>query len=244
MTRKTRRVQEPPLSLSPEIVIPSASRPYERWLLSRVPSSPLVLLPESFRGGCSFGTALKRFLPTMMRRSLSSKTCYWQGPNDATEQILAPSAPSHRRYAATSSGNSVSQPDFFSGSPLRFVEAKSSSSFFVMDFSMVLEAPFKLDFLISPRLAASAAPAAFCWACDLAGMSGSPLNDGSIRKMPPCVDCSVEAVRPAAKFPFEIGDKQGYRLEDGCKSHTTAGGDGENAAHFLRDPDVVAGFCP
>jgi len=27
--------------------------------------SPLVLLPESFRGGCSFGTAPKRLLPAV-----------------------------------------------------------------------------------------------------------------------------------------------------------------------------------
>ncbi|CUW86933.1 hypothetical protein AGR2A_Cc110230 [Agrobacterium genomosp. 2 str. CFBP 5494] len=64
--------------------------------------------------------------------------------------------------------------DFFAGRPLRFVEAKSSSSFSVMDFSMLFEAPFKLDFFVSPLLAASAAPAAFCWAFDLAGMSCLP----------------------------------------------------------------------
>ncbi len=174
MTRKTRRVQEPPLSLSPEIVIPSASRPYERWLLSRVPSSPLVLLPESFRGGCSFGTAVKRFLPTMMRRSLSAKPRCWQGPNDASEQILAPSAPLPPQYVAASRKHGFFQSDFFSGRPLCFVEAKSASSFSVMDFSMLFEAPFKLDFFTSPRLAASAAPAAFCWAFDLAGMSDLP----------------------------------------------------------------------
>jgi hypothetical protein len=33
-----------------------------------------------------------------------------------------------------------------------------------------LDAPWSLDLGVSPRLALSAAPAAFCWAADLAGM--------------------------------------------------------------------------
>ena len=56
-----------------------------------------------------------------------------------------------------------------SGFPLRFVEASSSSCFSLIDFSMLLEAPFSSDFLVSPRFAESAAPAAFCCALDFAG---------------------------------------------------------------------------
>lgn len=208
MARKTRRVQEPPLSLSPEIVIPSASRPYERWLLSRVPSSPLVLLPESFRGGCSFGTALKRLLPMVMRRSLSAKPRCWQGPNDASEQILAPSAPSPPKDAVDSLEAVCHQSDFFSGRPLRFVDASSSSSFSVMDFSMLFEAPCKLDFLTSPRFAASAAPAAFCCAFDLAGMSDPP--SGTVLSRGKC--CAPTMV------PFErLGLRQNSPLKSARK---------------------------
>src|SRR3546814_11136825 len=39
-----------------------------------------------------------------------------------------------------------------------------------MDSSICLDAPLSLDFGCSPRFAASAAPAAFCWAFDVAGM--------------------------------------------------------------------------
>ncbi|CAC49713.1 HYPOTHETICAL PROTEIN SM_b21485 (plasmid) [Sinorhizobium meliloti 1021] len=55
--------------------------------------------------------------------------------------------------------------------PLRLVEAISSSSFSVMDSSMPLEAPLSSLFFFSPRLAARAAPAAFCCAFDFAGMA-------------------------------------------------------------------------
>jgi hypothetical protein len=55
------RFQTAPSVLLPEIVIPSADA--ESAILQS-PSGPLVLLPESFRGGCSFGTGANRFLPT------------------------------------------------------------------------------------------------------------------------------------------------------------------------------------
>jgi len=42
------------------------------------------------------------------------------------------------------------------------VEASSSSSFSGIDFSVDLEAPLSSLFLMSPRLTAKAAPAAFC----------------------------------------------------------------------------------
>ena len=64
--------------------------------------------------------------------------------------------------------------DLFSGSPLRFVSANSSSCFSLMDSSIPLDAPFNSLFLVSPRLADSAAPAAFCWAFDVAGIGFSP----------------------------------------------------------------------
>jgi len=40
-----------------------------------------------------------------------------------------------------------------------------------MDFSIDLDAPLSALFGVSPRLAESAAPAAFCCAADFAGMS-------------------------------------------------------------------------
>jgi hypothetical protein len=60
------------------------------------------------------------------------------------------------------------------GSFLRFVAANSSSWVFVIESAIWREAPFRLDFGVSPRLAERAAPAAFCWAFDLAGMGKSP----------------------------------------------------------------------
>src|SRR5688572_12031601 len=48
------------------------------------------------------------------------------------------------------------------GSFLRFALAMRSSSFPLMDFAMLREAPFRLDFDRSPRLAERAAPAAIC----------------------------------------------------------------------------------
>lgn len=56
------------------------------------------------------------------------------------------------------------------GLPLRLVEASSSSCCSVMDEAMLFEAPLSLDFGVLPRFAERAAPAAFCWAADLAGM--------------------------------------------------------------------------
>ncbi|MET3596113.1 hypothetical protein ABID26_005530 [Mesorhizobium shonense] len=70
----------------------------------------------------------------------------------------------------------------FCGFPFRFVEAILSSSFSLIDFSMLLEAPLSSLFFFSPRFAARAAPAAICWALDLAGIclllfqSVSPLS--------------------------------------------------------------------
>lgn len=57
-----------------------------------------------------------------------------------------------------------------SGLPLRLVEANSSSSFSLIDSYMLLDAPLSLLGLVLPRLAESAAPAAFCCAADFAGM--------------------------------------------------------------------------
>ena len=56
------------------------------------------------------------------------------------------------------------------GSFLRFVFAKSLSCFSDMDSAIFFDAPLRLDFLRSPRLAASAAPAAICCFFDLAGI--------------------------------------------------------------------------
>jgi hypothetical protein len=61
----------------------------------------------------------------------------------------------------------------FGGKFLRFVEAMSSSSFSVMDLCICFDAPFSSETFVSPRLADSAAPAAFCWTFDFAGMTRS-----------------------------------------------------------------------
>src|SRR5690606_5919570 len=76
----------------------------------------------------------------------------------------------HRRIGA--GGN---QSPFFFGRFLRLVEASSSSSPSLIDLYMLFEAPFSSFTLVSPRLAESAAPAAFCWASDLAGMGIAPV---------------------------------------------------------------------
>src|SRR6185312_14531987 len=57
-----------------------------------------------------------------------------------------------------------------SGLPLRLVEANSSSCFSLIDLYMPRDAPLSLLGLVLPRLAESAAPAAFCCAADLAGI--------------------------------------------------------------------------
>ena len=79
-----------------------------------------------------------------------------------------------RRQGANSSMPPGRDQDFetCSGLPLRLVEASSSSCSSVIDFSIDFDAPLSSLFLTSPRLAASAAPAAFCCAFDLAGMIG------------------------------------------------------------------------
>jgi hypothetical protein len=71
----------------------------------------------------------------------------------------------------------VDRDDFFvrdfaacSGLPLRLVEANSSSCLSLIDLYMLRDAPLSLLGLVLPRLAESAAPAAFCCAADFAGM--------------------------------------------------------------------------
>lgn len=55
------------------------------------------------------------------------------------------------------------------GLPFRGVAAKSSSWLSDIDSYISREAPLRAPTFSSPRLAASAAPAAFCWAFDFAG---------------------------------------------------------------------------
>ena len=57
-----------------------------------------------------------------------------------------------------------------SGLPLRLVEANSSSCFSLIGLYMPLDAPLSLLGPVLPRLAESAAPAAFCCAADFVGM--------------------------------------------------------------------------
>jgi len=87
------------------------------------------------------------------------------------------------------------QLDACSGLPLRLVEAIFSSSFSLMDSSMLRDAPFSLLLGVSPRLADSAAPAAFCCAADLAGMTISHFTAGhnDWRRLP---------IRPQRRRPY------------------------------------------
>jgi hypothetical protein len=64
-----------------------------------------------------------------------------------------------------------------SGLPLRLVEANSSSCFSLIDLYMLRDAPLSLLGLVLPRLAESAAPAAFCCAADFAGMVNLLVTD-------------------------------------------------------------------
>ena len=59
---------------------------------------------------------------------------------------------------------------FFFGSFFRFVFAMSRNCFSDIDLTICFEAPLRLDFLRSPRWAASAAPAAICCFFDFAGI--------------------------------------------------------------------------
>jgi hypothetical protein len=61
---------------------------------------------------------------------------------------------------------------FFLGRFFRLVLANSLSCFLLIDLAICLEAPLSEDFLISPRLAASAAPAAICCFFDFAAILG------------------------------------------------------------------------
>src|SRR5690554_412662 len=89
-----------------------------------------------------------------------------------------------------------------SGLPLREVEASSSSSFWLMDSYIERDAPFNSLGGVSPRLADSAAPAAFCCALDFAGMM-TPLRcvqpDWPARLPPPCRQASTRNARLRAR---------------------------------------------
>ena len=60
---------------------------------------------------------------------------------------------------------------FFLGNFFRLVLARSRSCFSDIDSTICLDAPFKLDFFCSPRLAAKAAPAAICCFLERAGIT-------------------------------------------------------------------------
>ena len=63
---------------------------------------------------------------------------------------------------------------FLSGRFFRVALASSSSSLSVIDRSICFDAPKRSSLSVSPRLAARAAPAAFCCALDFAGISITP----------------------------------------------------------------------
>lgn len=68
--------------------------------------------------------------------------------------------------------------DFRSGSPALGVAAKCSSSSSDMVLRISRDAPFSFDLGVSLLFADKAAPAAFCWAFDLAGIVGLPWGIG------------------------------------------------------------------
>jgi hypothetical protein len=59
---------------------------------------------------------------------------------------------------------------FFVGNFFRLVEASSSSCFALIDDAMLLDAPLRDFFGVSPRFADKAAPAALCCFLDFAGI--------------------------------------------------------------------------
>src|SRR3546814_11841976 len=69
-----------------------------------------------------------------------------------------------------------------------------------MDSSICLDAPLSLDFGCSPRFAASAAPAAFCWAFDVAGMGSllRVIHRANGQRVAP-----VARRRPSSSFPVQ-----------------------------------------
>ena len=61
--------------------------------------------------------------------------------------------------------------DFYpldSGKFFLFVDARSSSSFSLIESAIFFDAPLSSDFFVSPRFADRAAPAACCWILDFA----------------------------------------------------------------------------
>src|SRR6185312_1214639 len=97
---------------------------------------------------------------------------------------LVPEA-SHRCGLAAAADVGRPQPliaDVF-GLPLRLVDAIFLSSFSLIDSYMLFEAPLSELFGFSCSLTARAAPAASCWAFDLAGMIASPFQDMRIKRL-------------------------------------------------------------
>ena len=68
------------------------------------------------------------------------------------------------------------------GFALAFGVGEVFQLFSVMDSAMDLDAPFSSDLGVSPRLADRAAPAAFCWAADFAGMGVSFRSEEAVSR--------------------------------------------------------------
>ena len=110
-----------------------------------------------------------------------------------------------------------------SGLPLHLVEASSSSSTLVIDFSIDLEAPLSCLSLMSPRLAASAAPAAFYSAADFAGTSVLLTVPSASRALRRLATCSA------------LGDDIGeFGMSAGPVGHERAGGNDPPAGAAVR----------
>jgi hypothetical protein len=92
-------------------------------------------------------------------RTDSAMTPKWLG---------APRRPSVRTVLAAEATSYLEL--FFFGRFFRLVLAKSFNCFSLIDSAICFDAPLREDFFVSPRFAASAAPAAICCFFDFAGI--------------------------------------------------------------------------
>ncbi|AMJ48375.1 hypothetical protein APX01_12790 [Cereibacter sphaeroides] len=93
--------------------------------------------------------------------------------------------------------------------PFRSVAAISFNSFSDMESSMLREAPFRSLFFVSPRLADRAAPAAFCWALDVAGIAHLAGSDRQAAGQPGLILCA-ENRAARARFPRRLAFRASF----------------------------------
>src|SRR5688500_520978 len=113
-----------------------------------------------------------------------------------------------------------------------------------MGLYMLLDAPLSSLTLVSPRLALSAAPAAFCWALDLAGMVEPP-HELRANSTCACPSCSLFGILGLV-FTDNPVSKSPQRREDNHRKNRHGAGDevvAERNAHTdrAREPHARAG---